>query len=98
MLKEISLTLLTEQGKKWATRLRWSIFFAVVLLLGFLGYGVYLFIEVLSGSVGFFLSWLLFFGTLVGVVGSIKLGKRSAENLKGLARALEIITEDTKKL
>jgi hypothetical protein len=98
MLKEVSLTLLTEQAKKWATRLRWSMFFAVVLLLGFVGYGVYVFAGVLTGSVNGSVAWLLFFGTLVGVVGSIKLGKRSAENLKGLSRALEIIAEDTKKL
>ena len=98
MLKEVSLTFLTEQAKKWATRLRWSVFFAVVFALSFVGYGVYVFFQVLSGSVSGAVAWLLFFGVLVGVVGSIKLGKRSAENLKGLARALEIIAEDTKKL
>jgi hypothetical protein len=98
MLKEVSLTLLTEQAKKWATRLRWSMFLAVVLALGFLGYGVYVVSLVLAGSVSGAVAWLLFFGVLVGVVGSVRLGKRSAENLKGLARALEIIAEDTKKL
>jgi hypothetical protein len=98
MLKEVSLTLLTEQAKKWATRLKWSMFLAVVLALGFLGYGVYVVSLVLTGSVSGAVAWLLFFGVLVGVVGSVRLGKRSAENLKGLARALEIIAEDTKKL
>jgi hypothetical protein len=98
MLKEVSLTLLTEQAKKWATRLKWWVFIAVVLALGFVGYGVYVVTLVLAGSVSGAVAWLLFFGVLVGLVGSIRLGKSSAENLKGLARALEIIAEDTKKL
>jgi ABC-type multidrug transport system fused ATPase/permease subunit len=89
---------LTEQAERWTKRLRLTMLIALAFLLGFLGYGAYLFIQVLTGSVGFFVAWLLFFGTLVGVVGSIKLGRRSAENLKGIAKALEIIAEDTKKL
>jgi apolipoprotein N-acyltransferase len=98
MLKEVSLTLLTEQAEKWSKRLRWAMFIAVVLLFGFMGYGVYLFIGVLTGSINVSIAWLLLLGIIFGVVGSIKLGKRSADNLKGVARALEIIAEDTKKL
>lgn len=91
IVRDVALTMILDESKKWLSRFRWTITLSVLMALGFVGYGFYLITEVASGSNPALV--LLALAVVLGVAGSIRIGKRALKNLQALELSLQTLRE-----
>lgn len=92
LIRKVALETILEESKKWISRFRWTIIASIFTALGFLGYGVYLSIEILAG--GSPVMAVMALAIALGLAGAFRLGKRASNNLRGLLEALEILKKE----
>lgn len=92
IIRKVAYTTILEESKKWVSRFRWTITASIFTALGFLGYGVYLLVEILAG--GNPLMAVMALAIALGVAGAFRLGKRASNNLRSLVEAMEILRKE----
>jgi hypothetical protein len=92
IIRKVAYTTILEESKKWVSRFRWTITASIFTALGFLGYGVYLLVEILAG--GNPLMAVMALAIALGVAGAFRLGKRASSNLRSLVEAMEILRKE----
>ena len=92
LIRDTALKIILEESKKWISRFKWTIFASVFFALGFLAYGLYLWVEIASGGNPLFAVMAL--AVVLGVFGSFMLGRRAVNNLRGLLGALETVKKE----
>lgn len=87
LIRDAALVIILEESKKWVLRFKLTMVASIVVALGFISYGVYLWFEISRGGSPALAVMAL--AITLGVAGSAKLGKRALKNLRSLLEVLE---------
>ena len=90
LIRDTALVIILKESKKWIARFKLTIFVSVLAVLGFLSYGFYLWFEIAGGG-NPALAFIMALAIALGVFGSVQLGNRALNNLRGLLGALETL-------